>query len=433
MNPLFAEEPEEEQKAKQGYVLSRQNGKKVKPINPAVELIRGKIDNLYEDEPEAKAELKQAKGLPTHASKHQKYMHELSTSGRPLAEIQQAWHDYYARLSDNEKHEVWQEFYQANQRHPSSYTKAVEQQKAGKPLHHHPATRRELPRPKIVVSRHQIDELQPASRKNSKLQSIRRAKQNITHKIKSNENARRKAKQHAKSLIFGLSFGFLAIIIMLFGFFNEVVIARLIQPNSGNTETPIILSTEGIAPTNEPQVIIPKINVQLPLVFDVSSTSENLIQDALDDGVIHYPGTSIPGQKGNSAYFGHSSNNIFNQGDYKFAFVLLSRLVPGDIFYVTYEGIAYTYKVYDKRIVSPEETWVLGDVAGKTATAALITCDPPGTTINRLVVWGEQINPNPAGNSAAPTNDAQSTTVELPAQGPTLWGRFWNWITGNGE
>jgi LPXTG-site transpeptidase (sortase) family protein len=429
MNPLFADEPEEKQKPPKGYVLARQN-KKVNPINPAVELIRSKIDNLYEDEPNAKTEVQQTKELPKHASKHQKFMHELSTSGRSLAEIQQTWHNYYSSLPDDEKHEVWQEFYEANERHPSSYAKAMEQQKAGKPIHQ-PLSRRELPKPEVVVSQHQLEEPEPAAhRKTSKLQTIKRAKKHLTTKIKANEQARIKAAQHLKSLVFGLSFGLIAIVVILFGFFNEVVIARLIQPNAGSSETPIILSTDGVAPSDKPEVIIPKINVQLPIVFGASSTSEDVLQDALDKGVIHYPGTSTPGQKGNSAYFGHSSNNIFNQGEYKFAFVLLSRLVPGDIFYITYEGKAYTYKVYDKRIVSPDETWVLSDVAGRTATAALITCDPPGTTINRLVVWGEQISPNPSGNSSAPKDGAQSEPAELPAQGPTLWGRFWNWVSG---
>lgn len=430
MNPLFAEEPEDEQKAKEGYVLSRQKGKKVEPINPAVELIRGKIDNLYEDEPNAKTEAQQTKELPAHASKHQKFMHQLSTSGRPLAEIQQAWHDYYTNLPDDEKHEVWQEFYQSNQRQPSSYTKAVQKQAAGKHVDRQPLPRR-LPTPHVVVSQHQTEEPETPPNKKAKSKAVRSAKTHIANKIKASEHARKKAKQHLKSLFFGLGFGFLAIVIILFGFFNEVVIARLIQPG-GTSETPIILSTDAIAPTDEPQVIIPKINVQLPLVFDVSSTSEDIIQGALDKGVIHYPGTSLPGQKGNSAYFGHSSNNIFNRGQYKFAFVLLSRLVPGDIFYITFQGTVYTYKVYDKRIVSPDETWVLGDVQGKLSTATLITCDPPGTTINRLAVWGEQINPDPAANSAAPTNGVTSQPpAELPAQGPTLWGRFWNWISGN--
>ncbi|HEX9153408.1 MAG TPA: sortase, partial [Candidatus Saccharimonadales bacterium] len=179
-----------------------------------------------------------------------------------------------------------------------------------------------------------------------------------------------------------------------------------------------------------PEVIIPKINVQIPVIYDEPSVTEASVQRALERGVIHYASTVNPGEQGNAAVFGHSSNNIFNKGKYKFAFVLLHELVPGDIFYLTYNKTVYTYKVFDKKIVPPTEVSVLGGVADKPATATLITCDPPGTSTNRLVVWGEQISPDPAG-AATPTitnTPSTATPTELPSEGPTLWSRFWNWV-----
>src|SRR5690606_31253571 len=186
----------------------------------------------------------------------------------------------------------------------------------------------------------------------------------------------------------------------LFGLFNEMVIAPFIRPGSA-AATPIILDVNAPAPNDKSEVIIPKINAQLPVVYGSQSIAEGDVQKALENGVFHYPTTAEPGQDGNVAIFGHSSNNIFNQGKYKIAFVLLRELEPGDIFYLTHEGTVYTYKVYSKRVINPDETWVLGPVEGKQATAALITCDPPGSTRKRLVVWGEQISPDPGGNRAA--------------------------------
>ncbi len=110
------------------------------------------------------------------------------------------------------------------------------------------------------------------------------------------------------------------------------------------------------------------------------------------------------------------------------AFVLLHTLVPGDIFYITYNGKVYSYQVYQKQIVSPSDVGVLGNVPDKAATATLITCDPPGTSINRLVVWGEQISPDPAGNVAATTAVVTTQPVALPDNGPTLWSRFIHWL-----
>jgi LPXTG-site transpeptidase (sortase) family protein len=144
--------------------------------------------------------------------------------------------------------------------------------------------------------------------------------------------------------------------------------------------------------------------------------------------VVHYPTTVLPGQQGNAAFFGHSSNNIFNSGKYKFAFVLLHTLVNGDTFYLTYNDKVYVYKVISHTIVSPSDVSVLNAVPGQAATATLITCDPPGTSINRLIVVGQQISPDPSGNAvaAAPTTAATPTTPApvLPGNGPVLFSRF---------
>jgi LPXTG-site transpeptidase (sortase) family protein len=172
-------------------------------------------------------------------------------------------------------------------------------------------------------------------------------------------------------------------------------------------------------------VIIPKINVEIPTDFSQATTDESAIENALEDGVVHYPTTALPGQVGNTAFFGHSSNNIFNKGKYKFAFVLLHTLVPGDTFYLTYNGKVYVYKVVSRTIVEPTAVEVLDPVPGQTATATLITCDPPGTSLKRLVVVGQQISPDPSGNAKATVANAKTQTPSaLPGNGPTLFGRF---------
>ena len=188
----------------------------------------------------------------------------------------------------------------------------------------------------------------------------------------------------------------IVLIIFLFGFFNEVIIAPFIQPSRTAAATPLIVSSDSVAPTTTPEVIIPKINVEIPVNYSETSTNEADIENALENGVVHYPTTALPGQTGNAAFFGHSSNNIFNKGKYKFAFVLLHTLVPGDTFYLTYNGKVYVYKVISRTIVDPSNVGVLGPVPGQTATATLITCDPPGTSLHRLIVVGQQISPDPS-------------------------------------
>jgi sortase A len=452
MDALFPDEPHHPQQAGNGYVLARSE-RRIEPgekgsdgANPAVELIRNKIDALYAGEPAANKELKEAEAARPR-SRHQQYMHELSTAGKSLAEIQSAWHGYYVKLSDDEKREVWQEFYAANARTPSPHTRITQARSASVRPHvslpHKPdeaivQAAHELSRaeaiaahaealdskPVIVVAEHDPIPHRPTEKRSAAI-----IRKQVLNRVRMSNSAQIKAKQHLQSLIFGIGMATLVVVIFLFSFFNEVIIAPFIQPNNHASATPIILSQGSLAPNNTPEVIIPKINVQLPTIYG-TSVNESDVENSLEDGVVHYSSTSVPGQQGNAAFFGHSSNNIFNKGKYKFAFVLLHELVPGDIFYLTYNGKVYTYRVFQKQVVEPTDTWVLNPVSGKTATATLITCDPPGTSLHRLVVWGEQIDPDPNTAEVAPTPTATAEQPsELASNGPTLLGRFWHWAT----
>lgn len=368
----------------------------------AAELIRQKVARAYSKEPDAKQELAEAEqaGRP---SKHQKFMRELSTSGKDLAAIQTEWHDYYQGLTSPEKHRVWQEFYDSQAQVTSQ-------------------TGRSKPSSAQALAEHKHEAARPAKpRKLRDARSSAEVQAAIRDKVSAGGTL--EVKHHLQSLLFGLGVGAVVVIIFLFGFFNEVVIAPFIQPSRTNAATPLIVNSGSVSPTATPEVIIPKINVEIPTDYSQTTTNEASIENALQDGVVHYPTTSLPGQNGNAAFFGHSSNNIFNKGKYKFAFVLLHTLQDGDTFYLTYNSKVYAYKVISKTIVDPSNVGVLGPVPGQTATATLITCDPPGTSLHRLIVVGQQISPDPSTNSqanAAPT----TTSTNLPGNGPTLWTRF---------
>lgn len=498
INPLFADDDEHKKKPKKddGYLLPNRHGRKIQPIhgdiqpeehlpahhkstihhplthpkkdpiakdgdntNPAVTLIRRKLETLYADEPDTTQEVVSVTAAPAR-SKHQQFMYDLSTSGKSLAQIQTEWHNYYIRLPDDEKHQVWQEFYSNNGKQQGAATpvqqtittpvqsvatlSALAQQPTQletttqvptNPIFAGTAT--VAPAENMAVVAEEISKTKTTADKKPKVSDSRTAKaikKQIKKRVNVSAQTQTKALQHAKSLLFGIGSGVLVLAIVLFGLFNEMVIAPFIQPSSHASATPIILSTDGVAPSATPEVIIPKINVEIPVDYSLTSNSEEEVQKGLESGVVHYPTTVKPGEQGNAAFFGHSSNNIFNPGKYKFAFVLLHELAPGDIFYLTYDSKVFTYKVYDKQIVSPDKVEVLNNVEGKTATATLITCDPPGTSLNRLVVWGEQISPDPASATAPAANDTTTTTqtpTNLTGNGPSLWKRLTGWITGD--
>lgn len=396
-------------RSKKDYVLPRKEYT-IQPLdkddNPAADMIRDKLAKLYASEPDALAEEKQVETVQ-HRSVHQDFMHQLNNSGKSLAQVQTEWHNYYIALPDDEKHKVWQEFYSSNQNAQSAKV---------------PEPQKDLAE-KIGAVRADI----PAqNNKNKRVRQDKRSSSKVQQDIK--EHATKKklgAKQHLQSLLFGLGIGFAAILLFLFSFFNEVVIAPFIQPARTSAATPLIVGSETVAPSKDPQVIIPKINVQIPIQFGINSTTEETMQKELESGVAHYPTTSNPGENGNGAYFGHSSNNIFNKGKYKFAFVLLSQIVPGDTFYITKDGKLFAYKVFDVKIVEPYQTEVLQPVEGHSATATLITCDPPGTSLRRLVVTGDQISPDPGTNTIASAKAVDGgDETQLVSNGETLWGRL---------
>jgi LPXTG-site transpeptidase (sortase) family protein len=391
--------------------------------NPAADLIREKLERLYSTEPDALAEEREVQLAPAR-SKHQEFMYRLSTSGKGLAEIQTEWHAYYQSLPDDEKHQVWQEFY-ANNAPGAQPALSDPAPKRAKEIVTNQAS--QAAEQRVVVADHTPKPMEATAPKaktpakenrtaNAIRQAIRKRIESRTSRLSTD------TKQNIKSLAFGLTVGLVVLFVFLFSFFNEVVIAPFIQPGR-TSATPIIVSSESVD-ASVPSVIIPKINVQIPTVYNVPDNSEAAIQAGLESGVVHYPTTVTPGQKGNAAFFGHSSNNIFNKGKYKFAFVLLHKLQEGDTFYLTYNGTVYGYKVITTKIVSPDQVDVLNNVPGEDATATLITCDPPGTTLNRLVVVGRQVSPDPAANTsaAAPT---EGSSAELPGNGPTLWTRLW--------
>jgi sortase A len=191
-------------------------------------------------------------------------------------------------------------------------------------------------------------------------------------------------------------------------------------------------TSAGTVVTADNIIDIPKINVHAPVIYE-PSVDEAAIETALQNGVVHYGNTAIPGQNGNVAIFGHSSNDWWEPGNFKFVFVLLDKLVPGDTITVDYNAKAYTYKVTGSKVVEPTDVGVLKPTA--TPTLTLITCSPPGTSLRRLVVTAEQVSPNPSqvagatkttATSAAGSNNLPSAAPGFLTQLSQAWNSTWH-------
>lgn len=151
-----------------------------------------------------------------------------------------------------------------------------------------------------------------------------------------------------------------------------------------------------IAPSDN-RIIIPRINQNIPIVR-VSSEAlikrdwgalEKDMQEALKDGVVHYPGTSLPGQTGNIAITGHSSYFPWDPGRFKDVFALLHEVVEGDNIVVYWDQRKYVYEVTSIKIVLPDDISILKQTPEDKLT--LITCTPVGTNLKRLIVEAKPI------------------------------------------
>lgn len=258
---------------------------------------------------------------------------------------------------------------------------------------------------------------------------VQALKSDITKKVKERAAKVRKS-HHFVPLISAIFVG----LVFLFLQFNSVVFAQIqsyISPGAIASDAISINPSVAINVGPEPKLIIPKINVDVPVDYNVTTVNEADIQNSLRDGATHYklPGANaVPGQNGNTVILGHSSNDVFNQGAYKFVFVLLDRLQPGDVFYLHYNGTRYIYRVAETRVIDPTDIKAL-QIGTDKPMATLITCTPPGTALKRLIIFAEQISPDPSGATATqnPVDEPTEQTT-LAGNEPTLLDQIWQFF-----
>jgi LPXTG-site transpeptidase (sortase) family protein len=208
--------------------------------------------------------------------------------------------------------------------------------------------------------------------------------------------------------------GVFALVLLLF---KSPVIFSQLGYNLGKKPVPAATNAApaGAVIPAENTITIDKINVHAPVIYEPSTVEAN-VQKALESGVVHYGNTATPGQAGNVAVFGHSSNDWWEPGNYKFVFVLLDKLAPGDRITMDYGSHRYTYEVTGSKIVDPTDVGVLNPTTEPTLT--IITCTPPGTSLRRLVVTAKQVDPSPSQATATtPTATAQNSSLPSSAPG----------------
>lgn len=134
---------------------------------------------------------------------------------------------------------------------------------------------------------------------------------------------------------------------------------------------------------------IPSLKINVPIIW---SKDTNSFDKDLQLGVIHYPGTALPGQIGTTYIAGHSSNYIWAKGSYNQIFSKLGDLADNTSFKITVvqrngQNAIYHYVVTGRNRYLPTDQEQFQNT-GK-SLVALSTCWPVNSTARRLVVFGE--------------------------------------------
>jgi len=131
---------------------------------------------------------------------------------------------------------------------------------------------------------------------------------------------------------------------------------------------------------------IPSLGVNTP-IQEVNSNDEKVFQEALKNGVVHYPGTAQAGKPGNVYVFGHSSDYIWNKSEYKTVFARLPDIAPDAEIYISdTQGKMYTYLVFDQFVTSGDNVSILSQETNGESVLTLQTSYPIGTALKRYIV-----------------------------------------------
>ncbi len=190
-----------------------------------------------------------------------------------------------------------------------------------------------------------------------------------------------------------------------------------------DSATSVPATATSVAPTSQAPSeggVVGKI--EIPKIGLTAYVIEGVETDDLKNGPGHYPGTPLPGQKGNAAIAGHRST-------YGAPFANVDSLKAGDTITVTTLQGVFNYSVTGQEIVSPSDVAVLNPTDDNELT--LTACHPKYSASKRIIIHSQLLGialpaapdtANPSASTAAPTLDANASGKQAPRMPVLLFG-----------
>ncbi len=178
---------------------------------------------------------------------------------------------------------------------------------------------------------------------------------------------------------------------------SRYIVSKVLTENSANDSKTTSASdnnaSKEIDLTDETRIIIPKLQIDAPIILDIDPYNVADYQIALSKGVALSKTSADLDELGRSFIFAHSSENFYEASRYNSIFYLVNKLEAGDKFYITYKSQLYEYEVKGREYVKPDRVDLMSAKTDNTTKELyLMTCWPPGTTFQRLIVKAELIN-----------------------------------------
>lgn len=208
----------------------------------------------------------------------------------------------------------------------------------------------------------------------------------------------------------------IGIALACFLFFLLLLNAPYAFKQTANTVEKITRSTQ-VETNDEPIALasnhlhIPSLDITAP-VLQPSAENEDAYQQALKYGVVQHPNSNEIGTFGNTYIFGHSSDLVWNEGDYKTIFAFLPSIKVGESIFITNDtNTLFEYQVFETRVIKPTDFSVLEQPEDK-FLLTLQTSYPFGTALRRFIVIAELIDKTPTTSKVEPLDESDGESEQ---------------------
>ena len=117
--------------------------------------------------------------------------------------------------------------------------------------------------------------------------------------------------------------------------------------------------------------------MEIPKIGLAHRIFQGVTLNNIDNGPSHWPGTAVPGARGNTVFAGHRVTHSH-------PFLRIDELEPGDEVIFTVSNLRSVYRVTGSMVVEPAAVWIADQTQEPTGT--LYACHPPGSAAERYVV-----------------------------------------------